>query len=132
MDKDPLTYETLLATALFPSAIVIPFQASPGRNQLILGFQQGDKPVGVSEEALNRHIVVAGATGVGKTNWLNFFASQLLGVGKTAIWLDLKNEARHLVRAFPDLWVFPMEDFRWNPLEVPAGVRPKQSRGEWI
>jgi len=140
LHKDPLTTQALLATALLPESteqlrryfssravpgIITPFQAGHGPGQLGLGFRHGDKPVGISYEDLNRHLVVAGTTGSGKTNWLNFFTAQLLANDKKVIWLDLKNEARHLVKDHPDLWVFRMEDFRWNPLEVPQGVKPK-------
>ena len=140
LHKDPLTSQALLATAILPEAtdqlrryfsfkavpgVINPFQATDGSGQLVLGFQHGDNPLGISFEDLNRHLVVAGTTGSGKTNWLNFFTAQLLASGKKVVWLDLKNEARHLVKNYPDLWVFRIEEFRWNPLEVPHGVKPK-------
>ena len=129
--NDPLTRKTLAVSSLFPSAtqnleryfsykavpgIINPFPLNEARSKgLLLGFQDDAlNPVGISDDQLNRHIVVAGTTGAGKTNWLNFLASQLLASGRKVIWLDLKNEARHLIRAFPDIWLFRIEDFRWT------------------
>ncbi|MEM4409110.1 MAG: hypothetical protein QXI19_10255 [Candidatus Caldarchaeum sp.] len=121
--------ERLLAFTVAPG-ILNPF-LNPARSRegpFVIGYSiTGGEvyPIAIGEQTLLRHIFVGGATGSGKTNWLNFLGSQLLEAGKGVIWIDMKQEARHLLRLFPDLWVFRIEDFRWNPLEPPGGVAPK-------
>lgn len=101
-----------------------PYDEVDGR--FVLGENPDGKPVGLSGEQLNEHMLIVGRTGAGKTvclyNLLETCATQNIPV----MVFDFKNDYRHLI-AEQDLLVVNWRDFRFNPLCPPPNVQP----GKW-
>lgn len=58
-----------------------------------------DTPVGIPYKMLNRHGLIAGATGTGKTKTLQVFAEQLSEAGIPVLLMDLKGDVSGLAKA---------------------------------
>lgn len=90
---------------------------------LLLGqeFHAG-QPVMVNKSILNRHLLVVGATGSGKTTCICGLIDQMLRDNVvTAGFQDHKGEGRRLLNVFPDeVLVFRADQEPWNMLE-PVG-----------
>jgi uncharacterized protein len=80
----------------FRSAIAAGFPAGPGRLPLGAALREGtvhaDLPVTVELALLNRHGLVAGATGTGKTKTLQGLAEKLSAAGVPVFLADLKGD----------------------------------------
>jgi hypothetical protein len=73
---------------------------------------------------LNQHAYIGGASGTGKTNALYGIALQVMRYVPVIIFDREKQDYRHLLRLNPSLMVFDNNEFIFNPLEVPSGVKP--------
>lgn len=95
--------------------------------RLIIGFiQRMMLPFVYLLNLLTNHCLVLGATGTGKTNLFYGIIAQCIRQLIPVIVFDKdKQDYRHLKRFFPNLNIFNIENFNFNPLQVPTGVNPK-------
>jgi len=97
-----------------------------GEQLALLGVVfESDVPLLYPFNWLNQHAYVGGASGTGKTNALYSIALQTMRYCPVWVVDQSKQDYRHMLRLFPDLHVFDAKDFRFNPLEVPPGVKPE-------
>lgn len=98
-----------------------PFTGNPVSGHIRLGAAPGTGDIHVPLLALNRHMLVIGQTGAGKTTLFYNILDQL----PVPFWaFDLKQDYRHLIHRRDELLVLPWEKFRFNPLQPPDGVSP--------
>ena len=97
-----------------------PLATVPGPGQLDLGtVQQTARTFTLNEQALSRHVEIAGATGTGKTTLLYQVVTEL----DAPFWaFDRKQDYRQLIRTQDDVLVVPWEKLGVNPLIPPPGV----------
>jgi len=106
--------------------------ANISAGELLIG-NHTDRPgvIGVPIAALNRHLLVAGTTGSGKTTTCMHLLSQLWEKGIPFLVIEpAKNEYRTLLKSLigSSIQIFTLGDesvspFRLNPLEIVPGVR---------
>lgn len=97
-------------------------------NPILLGFLQGSKTLcPYSLDLLNQHALVLGATGTGKTNFLEGIARQAMKTIPVWIFDKDKRDYRHLIRLNPNVNVFDAQaTFLFNPLQAyPPFFKPK-------
>ncbi|QLG62070.1 ATP-binding protein [Halorarum salinum] len=93
--------------------------------EFMLGADPDERPVCVTRQQLNEHMLVVGRSGAGKTTFFYNMMSLLDGVDIPFLVFDFKNDYRHVVDEF-DLTVINWQDLKFNPLQPPPGVRIEQ------
>lgn len=102
-----------------------PFTETPKLSPINLGTTPLQNPVGLDDDALNKHLLAVGQSGSGKTTLLCNLYDQI----DQPVWFfDLKQDYRHLAQQDDDLLVLPWTELRFNPLQPPSGVTPRR----WI
>ena len=77
-------------------------------------------PFRITRDELNKHLLIVGETGMGKTNLNYLLLSQLLQQNDiSCLIIDVKQDYRHLLPQFENLVVIPWKHFRFNPLSLP-------------
>jgi len=90
-----------------------------GDTQLKFGVTTTGERVGLSEDALTKHMLIVGQSGAGKTTLFYNVMRQL----SVPFWaFDLKRDYRHLITEVDDLVVLPWQQLTFNPLVPPQGV----------
>ena len=119
---DVYSRELLLSKKPFLS---IPSEEEAG-GEIILGrVLQGEEDLydfGLSMDELNQHVLIVGRSGSGKTTLIMNIIDQLLKNKIPFLAFDFKRDLRHLIRVYPELWVFRHKDLRLNLLQPPPGV----------
>jgi hypothetical protein len=82
---------------------------------------------GLNKEEMIQHQLILGRSGSGKTTLIMNEISELIRLRIPFIAFDFKRDLRHLIKHFPELWVFRYEDLRINFLQPP----PKVSIQKW-
>lgn len=77
-------------------------------------------PFHITRGELNKHVLIVGETGMGKTNLNYLLLSQVLKQDIPCLIIDVKQDYRHLLSQFENLVVIPWQHFRFNPLSLPA------------
>jgi hypothetical protein len=77
---------------------------------------------GIDRDELNKHVLVVGSTGTGKTNLLNRIMLQLHQAGVPFLCLSLKQDQRPLMQLIGPLKIIPSYRLKLNPIEPPSGV----------
>jgi hypothetical protein len=74
------------------------------------------------KDELNKHVLVVGSTGTGKTNLLNCMMLQLHQAGIPFLCLSLKQDQRALMQLIGPLKIVESFRLKLNPVESPPGV----------
>lgn len=77
---------------------------------------------GLSKEELNQHCLITARSGFGKTCLIMNVIAQFIENKMPFMAFDFKQDLRHLIKSFPELWVFRHEDLRLNLLRPPLGI----------
>lgn len=96
------------------------------RGEFPLGTDPDGRPIGLSREQLNEHLLLVGMTGSGKTTFFYNLMDTCAEKVVPFMIFDFKNDYRHLV-AEQELLVLNWRDIKFNPLQPPPGVQP----GKW-
>ncbi len=87
--------------------------------------------IGLTDRDFPRHLLIVGATGVGKTNLMFNILRELANRNKPFLIFDWKQNYRHLkaLSGFKDLRIFRLGDddcaFKFNPLIPPSGTKAR-------
>jgi len=84
----------------------------------LLNGKTSSQPFRLTREELNKHLLILGETGAGKTNLISLLLTQLLKTEITCLVFDFKQDYRHLLKSCPNLIVIPWQQFRFNPLSL--------------
>lgn len=77
---------------------------------------------GLRKDELNKHVLVVGSTGTGKTNLLNCMMLQLHQAGIPFLCLSLKQDQRALMQLIGPLKIIESFRLKLNPVESPPDV----------
>ena len=77
-------------------------------------------PIKLSRQAINKHLLIAGETGIGKTNLIYFLLLQIMQQTPCLIF-DFKRDYRYLSQHAP-VKVIRWDEMEFNPLQPPPGV----------
>lgn len=109
-----------------PAVAEIMAHADPVHSLVLGRVLDTDLTVLYAVKLTRQHLLVIGATGEGKTNFLFVLVIQFVRFG--SVWIfegGMKTDFRHLIPAIDDLLVFNPETFPYNCYQVPTGVRPE-------
>lgn len=91
-----------------------------------IGMDPDGRPIGLTREQLNEHLLLVGMTGSGKTTFFYNMMDRCVAAELPFMVFDFKNDYRHLADQ-QDLLVINWRDFKFNPLQPPPDVQP----GKW-
>ena len=105
--------------------------ASDFNGNMPLGFvNPNDDLMMVSESDLNRHMLIEGKTGAGKSNFLKILLKSVYHLANGLFWIfDPNREYRQIKNHFPNTVVLRVREFWDNPFERPD---PKIPHLEWL
>lgn len=90
----------------------------PPEKKFVFGTKEGRNiPIVASRDVLPSHLVVAGRSRVGKSNFLYWLIKQLRKMGIKVRYVCLKGEGRRMLRVFAEAMLFWLRTFPRNPLE---------------
>lgn len=127
---NPDTYENLLEMYNLKAAQVAtkddfyPYEDLDGT--FGIGTDPDGRPIGLTREQLNEHLLVVAMTGRGKTTFFYNLMERCTVQDLPFMVFDFKHDYRHLVDVH-DLLEINWRDLKFNPLEPPPGVPP----GRW-
>lgn len=130
------TLDWLMLTRTFKRALRHegPFPECPGARAagaILLGHtydpvSERPYPVGLSKREVTEGMLISGRSGSGKTTLILNMMTQLMKLGIPFWAFDFKRDYRHLLRQYPDLLVFNLENYQYNPLRAPRGTAPER------
>ena len=117
----------IVKTRKFKHTVLAVPDSETAKGEIVLGkVMWGDWVLydfGISLRELNKHLLIVGQTGGGKTTLINNIIAQLVALGIPFVVFDrAKRESRHLAKRFPEILVINWKDLRVNPLLPPPDI----------
>ncbi len=123
--SDLMELYTIKASQVATKDKFYPYEELNG--EICIGQDLDGRPVGLTKEQLNEHLLAVSMTGRGKTTFFYNLIDELNSQDIPFWVFDFKNDYRHLTKDYDDILVINWRDIKFNPLEPP----PRVSASKW-